>query len=148
METGQPSPSRVHPGGPAPLLLRTVHEHRAGLGGISVLTARGTVDASNAGRFAEALAEHLADAGRTGDHPLLDLTEVYLACPAADLLGRATGDLARSGRALTVVQPRPHVREPLTAAGLPGLRVHASLDSALRALADRGPTRAHPGGPG
>ncbi|MFI2760481.1 STAS domain-containing protein [Streptomyces echinatus] len=148
MEIGQPSPARVHPGGPAPLLLRTVREHRTGLGGTSVLTARGTVDTSNAGRFTEALAAHLADTGRAGEHPLLDLTEVYLACPAADLLAREARDLARSGRALSVVQPRPHVRETLAAAGLPGLRVHASLDLALRALAARGPSPADPGGPG
>ncbi|MFI9247377.1 STAS domain-containing protein [Streptomyces sp. NPDC053086] len=148
MEIGQPSaPARVRPGGPAPLSLRTVREHRAGLGGISVLKARGTVDACNAGRFAEALAEHLVETGGAGDHPLLDLTEVYLACPAADLLDRGTGDLARSGRALSVVQPRPHVREDLTAAGLPGVRVHACLDSALLALAAGGPACAEPGGP-
>ncbi|MEU6594984.1 STAS domain-containing protein [Streptomyces sp. NPDC046881] len=132
METGPPSPARVRPGGPAPLLLQTVHEHRAGLGGISVLKARGTVDAANARRFREALAEHVAHAEQAGEHPLLDLSEVYLACAdAVRSLDRGTGLLARSGRALPVVQPRPHVREALTAAGLPGIRVHASLACAL-----------------
>ncbi|MFF5533808.1 STAS domain-containing protein [Streptomyces cinerochromogenes] len=148
MEIGQPSPpsssfpssssspSRVRPGGPAPLLLQTVHEHRTGLGGISVLKARGTVDAANAGRFAEALAEHLLHAGQAGEHPLLDLSEVYLACAdAVRSLERATGLLAGSGRALPVVQPRPHVREALARAGLPGIRLHASLPAALDALA-------------
>ncbi|WP_237539170.1 STAS domain-containing protein [Streptomyces sp. SID486] len=147
METGQPSPpARVRPGGPAPLLLRTAREHRPGLGGVSVLAARGTVDACNAGRFTEALADHLERTGQAGDHAVLDLTEVYIACSAADLLHRGTGGgCTRSGRALSVVQPRPHVRETLTAAGLPGVRLHACLDAALLALAARGPVRAEPG---
>ncbi|WP_078893911.1 STAS domain-containing protein [Streptomyces sp. NRRL S-1022] len=138
METGQPSPARVRPGGPAPLLLQTVHEHRAGIGGISVLKARGTVDAANARRFSEAVAEHVVLADQAGEHPLLDLSEVYLACAdAVRSLDRGTGPLARSGRALPVVQPRPHVREALTAAGLPGIRVHASLAGALDGLNGR-----------
>ncbi|WP_063886359.1 hypothetical protein [Streptomyces sp. NRRL S-31] len=117
MEIGQPPPARVRPGGPAPLLLRTVREHRAELGGISVLTARGAVDTHNAGRFGEALAERLAHSGRTGEHPLPDLTEAFLACAdAVRALDGATAALAGSGRVLHVVQPRPHVRETLTAA--------------------------------
>ncbi|MEU0257048.1 STAS domain-containing protein [Streptomyces sp. NPDC006184] len=165
-DSGQPAPARVRPGGPAPLLLQTVHEHRAGLGAISVLKARGTVDDSNARQFAEALAEHVGHAGQAAEHPLLDLTEVYFACAAAmRSLDRATGPLARAGRALAVVQPRPHVREALTNAGLPGVRVHATLASALHTLhalhpaqtphpphsphppADREPARAEPGDP-
>ncbi|MFF8908299.1 STAS domain-containing protein [Streptomyces olivaceoviridis] len=141
-EDGQPSPARVRPGGPAPLLLQTVHEHRPGLGGIGVLKARGTVDASNARLFSEALAEHVAHAGQAGEHPLLDLSEAYLACAdAVRSLDRATGALAHTGRALSVVQPRPHVREALTSAGLPGIRVHATLASALDALTSREPSR-------
>ncbi|MES9523588.1 STAS domain-containing protein [Streptomyces capoamus] len=146
MESGPPSPARVRPGGPAPLLLQTVHEHRTGLGGISVLKARGTVDAANARRFSEALAEHVADAGRAGEHPLVDLSEVYLACAdALRSLDAAAGPLARAGRALPVVQPRPHVREALAA--LPGIRAHASLACALDALggpdAPAGPDPVH-----
>ncbi|MEU6666832.1 STAS domain-containing protein [Streptomyces sp. NPDC046727] len=149
MEIGPSSPAPARPGGPAPLLLTTAREQRVGLGGISVLKARGTVDAGNAGRFSEALGEHVADAGRAGDHPVLDLTEVYLACAAAvHALDLATGGLARCGRALSVVQPRPHVRETLTAAGLPGVRVYGTLASALHALAGHGPARAESGGPG
>lgn len=91
-DSGQPSPARVRPGGPAPLLLQTVHEYRAGPGAISVLKARGTVDDSNARQFAEALTEHVGQAGQSGEHPLLDLTEVYFACAAAmRSLDRATG---------------------------------------------------------
>ncbi|MEU3416636.1 STAS domain-containing protein [Streptomyces sp. NPDC006658] len=146
MEIGQPSPARVRPGGPAPLRLRTEREHHAGLGRISVLKARGTVDADNAGRLSAALAGHLADAGRTGDHPLLDLTETYLACAAAlAALDRATGALARAGRALHVVQPRPHVRETLAAAGLPGIRTYATLTAALCALETGEPADTEPG---
>ncbi|WP_240468509.1 STAS domain-containing protein [Streptomyces dangxiongensis] len=123
-----------------------MHEHRPGLGAISVLKARGTVDDSNARQFAEALAEHVGHAGQAAEHPLLDLTEVYFACAAAvRCLERATGPLARAGRALAVVQPRPHVREALSNAGLPGVRVHATLVSALHALhAPRQPHPAHP----
>ncbi|MCE0448091.1 hypothetical protein LT493_43145 [Streptomyces tricolor] len=52
-----------------------------------------------------------------------------------------------------VVQPRPHVREALTAAGLPGIRLHASPDVRPGRLTGRGPAarepaRAEPGGPG
>ncbi|MEU5080635.1 MULTISPECIES: STAS domain-containing protein [Streptomyces] len=140
MEIGQPSPARVRPGGPGPLLLRTEREHRTGLGAVSVLKARGTVDADNAGRLSAALAAHLADAERAGEHPLLDLTEAHLACAAAlRALAAPTGALARAGRALHVVQPRPHVRETLAEAGLPGIRAHADLTTALRAL-DSGET--------
>ncbi|MFF4710480.1 anti-sigma factor antagonist [Streptomyces eurythermus] len=135
MEIGQPSPARVRPGGPAPLLLRTEREHRTGPGAVSVLKARGTVDADNAGHLSAALAAHLADAERTGAHPLLDLTEAHLACAAAlTALAGPAGALARAGRALHVVQPRPHVRETLAAADLPGIRAHATLTTALRAL--------------
>ncbi|MEU7560439.1 anti-sigma factor antagonist [Streptomyces eurythermus] len=135
MEIGQPSPARVRPGGPAPLLLRTESGHRTGLGAVSVLKARGTVDADNAGRLSAALAAHLADAERAGEHPLLDLTEAHLACAAAlRTLAGPTGALAGAGRVLHVVQPRPHVRETLAAAGLPGIRTHADLTTALRAL--------------
>ncbi|MBK3521465.1 anti-sigma factor antagonist [Streptomyces sp. MBT70] len=108
--------------------MRTERGHRTGLGAVSVLKARGTVDADNAGRLSAALAAHLADAERAGEHPLLDLTEAHLACAAA------LRALANAGRALHVVQPRPHVRETLAAAGLPGIRTHADLTTALRAL--------------
>lgn len=135
METGQPPPARVR-------------EHRAELGGISVLTARGTVDTHNAGRFGEALAEHLAHSGRTGEHPLLDLTEAYLACAdAVRALDGATAALAGSGRVLHVVQPRPHLRETLTAAALPGIRVHATPEAALHALAAAGRRGRRPAAP-
>ncbi|MEU0005602.1 STAS domain-containing protein [Streptomyces sp. NPDC006314] len=135
MENDQLFPVRVRPGGPAPLLLQTVHEHRPQVGGISVLKARGTVDACNAVEFTEALAEHIAHADEAAEHPVLDLTEVYLACAAAvGSLDRATGSLACSGRALPVVQPRPHVREALRTAGLPGVQVHATMASALHTL--------------
>ncbi|MFI2206346.1 anti-sigma factor antagonist [Streptomyces sp. NPDC020192] len=138
MENGQPSRARAHPLGPAPLLLQTVHERRPEVGGISVLKARGTVDASNAVEFSEVLAEHIAHADRTGEHPLLDMTEMYLACAAAvRSLDRATGVLAFSGRALPVVQPRPHARDALRTAGLPGVRVHATMASAMNALEAR-----------
>ncbi|QIS75674.1 anti-sigma factor antagonist [Streptomyces sp. DSM 40868] len=120
--------------------MRTEREHRTGLGAVSVLKARGTVDADNAGRLSAALAAHLADAERAGEHPLLDLTEAHLACAAAlRALAAPTGALARAGRALHVVQPRPHVRETLAEAGLPGIRAHADLTTALRAL-DSGET--------
>ncbi|MEU8034519.1 STAS domain-containing protein [Streptomyces sp. NPDC049099] len=135
MDDGQRPRARVRPGGPAPLLLQTVHEHRPELGALSVLKARGTVDASNAGEFSEALAEHIAEADRAGEHPVLDMTELYLACAAAvRAVDRATGILAFAGRALPVVQPRPHVREALRAAGLPGVRAHATMASALGSL--------------
>ena len=128
MENGQLSRARVRPGGPAPLLLQTVHEHRPENGDISVLKARGTVDAANAGDFSTALTRHIAQADEAGEHPLLDLTEVYLArADAVRALDRATGFLAFSGRALPVVEPRPHVRESLRTAGLPGVRVHATM---------------------
>ncbi|MGW2488235.1 STAS domain-containing protein [Streptomyces sp. NPDC001606] len=140
MEDGRQPRARPRPGGPAPLLLETVPEHRPETGAVSVLKARGTVDAANAQDFARALAEHIEDADRTGAHPLLNLTEAYLACPAAvRALDRATAVLAFSGRALAVVQPRPHVREALRAAGLPGVRVHATPAAALDALEVRGP---------
>ncbi|MEV6836543.1 STAS domain-containing protein [Streptomyces sp. NPDC051133] len=146
MENGRPGRAGVRPGGAAPLLLQTVHEHRPEVGTVRVLKARGTVDVSNALEFSEALAEHIAQAGRDGEHPVLDMTEVYLACAAAvRSLDRATGVLAFSGRALPVVQPRPHVREALMTAGLPGVRVHASLASALHAL-ETSPA-AHPESP-
>ncbi|MEV5350946.1 STAS domain-containing protein [Streptomyces achromogenes] len=146
MEIGQPSPARVRPGGPAPLLLRTEREHRTGLGTVSVLRARGTVDADNAGHLSAALAAHLADAERAGEHPLLDLTESYLACAAAlRALAGPAGALARAGRALHVVQPRPHVRETLAAAGLPGLCTHATLTTALSALESAATTPMEPG---
>ncbi|WBO68088.1 anti-sigma factor antagonist [Streptomyces camelliae] len=138
MENGQPSRAHAHPRGPAPLLLQTVHERRPEVGVISVLKARGTVDASNAMEFSEVLAEHIAHADKAGEHPLLDLTEMYLACAAAvRSLDRATGVLAFSGRALPVVQPRPHARDALRTAGLPGVRVHATMASALNALEAR-----------
>ncbi|MFI9803640.1 STAS domain-containing protein [Streptomyces sp. NPDC052301] len=150
MENGRPGRPGVRPGGAAPLLLQTVHEHRPEVGTVRVLKARGTVDVSNALEFSEALAEHIAHAGRDGEHPVLDMTEVYLACAAAvRSLDRATGVLAFSGRALPVVQPRPHVREALMTAGLPGVRVHASLASALHALEARTAARpADPAAPG
>ncbi|WP_234384604.1 hypothetical protein [Streptomyces sp. MMG1121] len=135
MENDRPSRARAHPRGSAPLLLQTVHERRPEVGGISVLKARGTVDASNATEFSEVLAEHIARADRAGEHALLDMTEMYLACAAAvRSLDRATGVLAFSGRALPVVQPRPHARDALRTAGLPGIRVHATTASALNAL--------------
>lgn len=138
MENGQPSRARARPRGPAPLLLQTVHERRPGAGGISVLKARGTVDAANATEFCGALAAHISHADGAGEHALLDMTEMYLACAAAvRSLDRATGALAFSGRALPVVQPRPHVRDALRTAGLPGVRVHATMASALSALEAR-----------
>ncbi|MEU7299459.1 STAS domain-containing protein [Streptomyces sp. NPDC007206] len=147
MEKGQLSRPRARPGGPAPLLLQTVHEHRPETGAVSILKARGTVDASNAVEFSEALAEHIAQADRADEHAVLDMTEVYLACAAAvRSVDRATGVLAFSGRALPVVQPRPHVREALRAAGLPGVRVHATIASALSALEARRRTGPAPGG--
>jgi anti-anti-sigma regulatory factor len=147
MEKGQLSRPRARPGGPAPLLLQTVHEHRPETGAVSVLKARGTVDASNAVEFSEALAEHIAQADRADEHAVLDMTEVYLACAAAvRSVDRATGVLAFSGRALPVVQPRPHVREALRAAGLPGVRVHATMASALGSLEARRRTGPAPGG--
>jgi hypothetical protein len=147
MEKGQLSRPRARPGGPAPLLLQTVHEHRPDTGAVSVLKARGTVDASNAVEFSEALAEHIAQADRADEHAVLDMTEVYLACAAAvRSVDRATGVLAFSGRALPVVQPRPHVREALRAAGLPGVRVHATMASALSSLEARRRTGPAPGG--
>ncbi|MGW2649845.1 STAS domain-containing protein [Streptomyces sp. NPDC001393] len=143
MEKGQLSRARGRPGGPAPLLLQTVHEHRSEAGAVSVLKARGTVDATNATEFSETLAEHIAQADRAGEHAVLDMTEVYLACAAAvRAVDRATGVLAFSGRALPVVQPRPHVREALRAAALPGVRVHATMASALSTL--EAPRRADP----
>ncbi|MFJ5034335.1 STAS domain-containing protein [Streptomyces sp. NPDC088560] len=139
MENGRPSRARARPRGSAPLLVQTVHERRPEVGGISVLKARGTVDVTNAVEFSEALAEHIAHADRAAEHPLLDMTEMYLACPAAvRSLDRATGALAFSGRALPVVQPRPHARDALRTAGLPGIRVHATMASALEALGARG----------
>ncbi|MGN5377796.1 STAS domain-containing protein [Streptomyces lasalocidi] len=115
--------------------MQTVHERRPEVGGISILRARGTVDVANAVEFSEALAGHIALADRAAEHPLLDMTETYLACPAAvRSLDRATGALAFSGRALPVVQPRPHARDALRTAGLPGIRVHATMASALEAL--------------
>jgi anti-anti-sigma regulatory factor len=147
MEKGQLSRPRARPGGPAPLLLQTVPEHRPETGAVSVLKARGTVDASNAVEFSEALAEHIAQADRADEHAVLDMTEVYLACAAAvRSVDRATGVLAFSGRALPVVQPRPHVREALRAAGLPGVRVHATMASALSSLEARRRTGPAPGG--
>ncbi|MQY37536.1 hypothetical protein SRB17_55400 [Streptomyces sp. RB17] len=149
MEKGQLSRARVRPGGTAPLLLQTVHEHRPEAGAVSVLKARGTVDAGNATEFSETLAEHIAQAERAGEHPVLDMTEVYLACAAAvRAVDRATGALAFSGRALPVVQPRPHVREALRAAGLPGVRVHATLASALNSLEARRRAGPRSGGTG
>ncbi|MEU6773076.1 STAS domain-containing protein [Streptomyces sp. NPDC046759] len=149
MENGQLSRHRVRPGGPPPLLLQTVHEHRPEAGAVSVLKARGTVDASNAVEFSEALAAHIAQADKAGEDPVLDMTEVYLACPAAvRSVDRATGALAFSGRALPVVQPRPHVRDALRAAGLPGVRVHATMTSALNSLEARRRAGPRPGGPG
>ncbi|MEU3527763.1 STAS domain-containing protein [Streptomyces sp. NPDC038707] len=141
MDTGQPSPLRARPGGPAPLLLRTEREDHAGPGRISVLKARGTVDAGNAGRLSAALAAHLAHAERAGEHPVLDLTEAHLACAAAlRALDGPAAALARAGRALHVVQPRPHVRETLAAAGLPGIRTHATRTAALHALETETPS--------
>ncbi|MFE8948882.1 STAS domain-containing protein [Streptomyces sp. NPDC007856] len=149
MEKGQLSRARVRPGGPAPLLLQIVHEHRPETGAVSVLKARGTVDATNAMEFSETLAEHIARADRTGEHAVLDMTEVYLACAAAvRAVDRATGVLAFSGRALPVVQPRPHVREALRAAELPGVRVHATMASALNSLEARRRAGPRPGGTG
>ncbi|MEU8967782.1 anti-sigma factor antagonist [Streptomyces monashensis] len=135
MENGRPSRARARPRGSAPLFVQTAHERRPEAGGISILRARGTVDVSNAVKFSEALAGHIAHADRAAEHPLLDMTEIYLACPAAvRSLDRATGALAFSGRALPVVQPRPHARDALRTAGLPGIRVHATMASALEAL--------------
>ncbi|MFF7356361.1 MULTISPECIES: hypothetical protein [Streptomyces] len=137
MDDGQRPRARIRPYGPAPLLLQTVHEHRPEAGAVSLLRARGTVDASNAGEFSEALAEHITQADKAGEHPVLDMTELYLACAAAvRAVDRATGVLAFSGRALPVVQPRPHVREALRAAGLPGVRAHATMTAALTSLRD------------
>ncbi|WP_432030104.1 STAS domain-containing protein [Streptomyces sp. 1222.5] len=145
MENGQLSHARVRPGGPSPLLLRTVHEHRPEAGDVSVLKARGTVDASNAADFSAALAGHIGHADDTGEHPVLDLTEVYLACSdAMRALERATAFLAVSGRVLPVVEPRPHVREALRTAGLPGVRVHATMASALNTPEPR-PAQEPPG---
>ncbi|WEO99143.1 STAS domain-containing protein [Streptomyces sp. FXJ1.172] len=138
MDNGRPSRARARRRGSVPLLLQTVHERRPEAGGISVLKARGTVDAANAMEFSEVLAAHIAHADQAGEHPVLDMTEMYLACAAAvRSLDRATGSLAFSGRALPVVQPRPHVREALRATGLPGVRVHATMASALTALEAR-----------
>ncbi|MEV6114543.1 STAS domain-containing protein [Streptomyces sp. NPDC052109] len=149
MENDQLFRARPRPGGPTPLLLQTVPEHRPEAGAVSVLKARGTVDASNALEFSEALAQHIARADQLGEHPVLDMTEVYLACAAAvRSVDRATGILAFSGRALPVVQPRPHVREALRAAGLPGVRVHATMASALSSLEPRRPVSPRPGGRG
>ncbi|MFF3912231.1 STAS domain-containing protein [Streptomyces sp. NPDC001852] len=147
MEKGQLSRARGRPGGPAPLLLQTVHEHRSEAGAVCVLKARGTVDATNAMEFSETLAEHIAQADRAGEHAVLDMTDVYLACAAAvRAVDRATGVLAFSGRALPVVQPRPHVREALRGAGLPGVRVHATMASALSTLEARRRADPRPGG--
>lgn len=149
MEKGQQSRARLRPGSPAPLLLQTLHEHRPDAGTVSVLKARGTVDATNAMEFSETLAEHIAQAERAEEHAVLDMTEVYLACAAAvRAVDRATGVLAFSGRTLPVVQPRPHVREALRAAGLPGVRVHATMASALNSLQARRRAGPRPGGTG
>ncbi|MEW2625846.1 STAS domain-containing protein [Streptomyces sp. NPDC048106] len=144
MEHGRPSPARVRPGGTAPLLLRTAREPRADGCFLSVLSARGTVDASNAASFSDALAAHVTHAERAGEHPVLDLTEVYLDGAAAlHALDRVAGPLARTGRALAVVQPRPHVRETLHTTVPRGLCVHASLAAALHPVEPTGPQ--HPG---
>ncbi|WP_369387393.1 anti-sigma factor antagonist [Streptomyces sp. CG1] len=135
MENGQLSRARARPIRPTLLLTQTVHAHRPETGAVSVLKARGTVDASNATEFSEAVAEHIAQADRAGELPVLDMTEAYLACAAAvRAVDRATGVLAFSGRVLPVVQPRPHVREALRTAGLPDVRVYATMASALAAL--------------
>ncbi|KUN89497.1 hypothetical protein AQJ66_04875 [Streptomyces bungoensis] len=135
MEQGQLSSARVRPAGPAPLHLRAVRERRPGGGGITVLKARGTVDASNAAEFSESLAGHLAEADRAGEAAVLDMAELYLASAVAvRSLDRATGGLALAGRCLPIVQPRPHVREALRLAGLPGVRAHATLASAVHSL--------------
>ncbi|OLZ73705.1 hypothetical protein AV521_05610 [Streptomyces sp. IMTB 2501] len=131
-----------------------MHAHRPETGAVSVLKARGTVDASNAIAFSEAVAEHIAHADRAGELPVLDMTEAYLACAAAvRAVDRATAVLAFSGRVLPVVQPRPHVRETLRTAGLPGIRVYATMASVLAALKSlyapqaRGCAGPRPGGP-
>ena len=141
MENGQLSRPRT-----AALSLKAVRERRPEVGLVSVLKARGTVDASNAPEFSAALAEHVERADINGEHAVLDMTEVYLASAVAvRSLDRATGSLAFSGRSLPVVQPRPHVREMLRLAGLQGVRVHATMASALNALEDRRPARPEPG---
>ncbi|MFB7510548.1 STAS domain-containing protein [Streptomyces broussonetiae] len=135
MDNGQPSPARARRRGSSLLFLQALHERRPEVGGLSVLKASGTVDAANAMEFSEVLAAHIAHADQAGEHPVLDMTEMYLACAAAvRSLDRATGSLAFSGRALPVVQPRPQIREALRTAGLPGVRVHATMASALNTL--------------
>ncbi|WP_051430153.1 hypothetical protein, partial [Streptomyces roseochromogenus] len=134
MENGQLSRTRGRPGRPPLLCTQTVHAHRLETGAVSIPKARGTVDASSIMEFSEAVAEHIAHADRAGELLVLGMTEARLACAAAArAVGRATGILAFSGRVLPVVQPRPHVREALRTAGVPGVRAYATMASALAA---------------
>ncbi|MFF7091176.1 hypothetical protein ACFY9A_02110 [Streptomyces rubradiris] len=76
----------------------------------------------------------------------LDLTGTRLARAAApSALAGPTGAPARAGRAPHVVQPRPHVRETLVAAGPPGIRTHATPTTSLRAPEPGGPSHTEPG---
>ncbi|MER5542180.1 anti-sigma factor antagonist [Streptomyces sp. NPDC002589] len=135
MEHGQLTRVRARPGRPTLLLTQTVHAHRPETGAVSVLKARGTVDASHAMEFCEAVTEHIARADRAGELPVLDMTEAYVACAAAvRAVDRVTRVLAFSGRVLPVVQPRPQLRDALCTAGLPGVRVYATMAAALISL--------------
>jgi anti-anti-sigma regulatory factor len=120
---------------PAPLLLKASSLDDQSLGEVTFLTLRGTLDASNAEDFCQALASHLARARATGSHAVLDMAGVFLSSAAAvRALDRVTRGQDGAGRPLLVVQPRPHVREALRLAGLPGVRLHPTVDSALDAL--------------
>lgn len=120
---------------PAPLMMKASPLDGESLGQVTFLHVRGTLDASNADDFSHALASHLARAEATETHAVLDMTDVYLSSAAAvRALDQVTRGLAAAGRPLPIVQPRPHVREALRLAGLPGIRPHATVESALRGL--------------
>ncbi|MFE9674110.1 ANTAR domain-containing protein [Streptomyces sp. NPDC006259] len=120
---------------PAPLMMKASPLDGESLGQVTFLQVRGTLDASNADDFSHALASHLARAEVTETHAVLDMTDVHLSSAAAvRALDQVTRGLAAAGRPLPIVQPRPHVREALRLAGLPGIRPHPTVESALQGL--------------
>ncbi|MFD5268094.1 ANTAR domain-containing protein [Streptomyces sp. NPDC058335] len=120
---------------PAPLMMKASPLDGESLGQVTFLQVRGTLDASNADDFSHALASHLAHAEVTETHAVLDMTDVHLSSAAAvRALDQVTRGLAAAGRPLPIVQPRPHVREALRLAGLPGIRPHATVEAALEGL--------------
>ncbi|MEU4035404.1 ANTAR domain-containing protein [Streptomyces collinus] len=121
----------------APLVIESSVVEAEGLPaeGALLLRMSGSLDPLGAEAWSDELAGHLERADLAGLRPVLDMGHVQLG-GAAVLRTLREATRARTGRPdLIVVRARPGVREAVHLARLDGVRLFATLDEALGALA-------------